>query len=140
MNSPWLEDDFEEVSMSEHCHDGHEHVSHHCACANLFGCGDELGTGIIREDIKDAAFQKRSADTLRHMDEVSQETLDVYLSARGRERRTFLKARTGLLPQNFAEGQIKYVDLDLAAMRGKLMPDITVPLQPFQGTFGGGTP
>ncbi len=65
--------------MSEHCHDGNEHESHHSACANLFGCGDERGTGIIREDIKDAVFQQRTADTLLHMDKVSQESLDGYL-------------------------------------------------------------
>ena len=76
--------------MSEH---GHEHHHHdHCCCANLFGCGDEKGTGIIREDIKDAGFDKRASDRLLHMDEVNQETFDGYLSARGRWRRTFLKA------------------------------------------------
>ena len=47
-------------------------------------------------------------------------------------------SRTGLLPQDFAQGQIKYVDLDLGAMQGKFMPNITVPLKPFQGTFWGG--
>ena len=261
--------------MSEH---GHEHHHHdHCCCANLFGCGDEKGTGIIREDIKDAGFDKRASDRLLHMDEVNQETFDGYLSARGRWRRTFLKASgfmaalaavepwfaklahaegpgssttssaaagrvhvvpstketvrlgvfdanlspvltidsgdilsfpdtwshflnemqpgvpvdklaqlrtsnpgrgphsiigpvavnkaepgdvleiryqtlrpyewgavfnnpgslgTGLLPQDYAQGQIKYVDLDLQAMQGKFMPKITIPLKPFQGTFG----
>ena len=43
---------------------------------------------------------------------------------------------TGLLPQDYAQGQIKYVDLDLRTMQGKFMPKITVPLKPFQGTFG----
>jgi acetamidase/formamidase len=43
---------------------------------------------------------------------------------------------TGLLSQDFAQGQIKYVDLDLAAMQGKFAPDINIPLTPFQGTFG----
>ncbi len=43
---------------------------------------------------------------------------------------------TGLLPQDYAQGQIKYVDLDLGAMKGKFMPNITIPLKPFQGTFG----
>src|SRR5204862_3528615 len=41
---------------------------------------------------------------------------------------------TGLLPQEFPQGQIKYVELDLAKMRGKFAPEISVPLQPFQGT------
>jgi acetamidase/formamidase len=43
---------------------------------------------------------------------------------------------TGLLPQDFAQGQIKYIDLDLGAMKGKFMPKISVPLKPFQGTLG----
>ena len=40
------------------------------------------------------------------------------------------------MPQDYAQGQIKYVDLDLRAMTGKFMPNITVPLKPFQGTLG----
>jgi hypothetical protein len=40
----------------------HAHPPHHHACGNLFGCGDEKGTGIIREDIKDAAFDTRASD------------------------------------------------------------------------------
>jgi acetamidase/formamidase len=267
--------------MSEDHGDGTEHAHHHPhhhACANLFGCGDEKGTGIIREDIKDAAFDKRASDALCHMDEVDQESLDGYLSARGRWRRRFLQASsfmavlsavepwfarlaraqesgaapkprfqsegrthvlpstketvqlgvydanlapiltidsgdvisfpdtwshflnemqpgvpidtlaklrvsnpgkgphsiigpiavnkaepgdvleiryqrirpyewgavfnnpgslgTGLLPQDFTQGQVKYVDLDLNAMKGKFMPNITIPLKPFQGTLG----
>jgi len=47
---------------------------------------------------------------------------------------------TGLLPQDFSQGQIKYVDLDLAAMQGKFAPDINIPLTPFQGTLGCGAP
>ncbi len=265
----------------EHHDHGHEHGHHHHhhhACANLFGCGDEKGTGLIREDIKDAAYDTRAADAVLHMDEVDQETFDGYLSTRGRLRRKFLQASTfmgalaavepwfarlaraqgaggtttgqspgqgrvhvvpstketvklgvydanaapiltidsgdvvsfpdtwshflnemqpgvpvdtlaklrvdnpgrgphsiigpvavrgaepgdvleiryqriqpyewgavfnnpgslgtGLLPQDFAQGQIKYVDLDLQAMKGKFMPNITVPLKPFQGTLG----
>ena len=267
--------------MSNTHGDGNEHAHHHPdhhACANLFGCGDEKGTGIIREDVKDAVFDSRASDTLLHMEEVHQETLDGYLSARGRWRRRFLQASsfmgvlaaaepwfarlsraqdsggapkrqsdrggrvhvvpstketvqlgvydtnlapiltiesgdvisfpdtwshflnemqpgvtidtlaklrisnpgrgphsiigpiavnkaepgdvleiryerirpyewgavfnnpgslgTGLLPQDYAQGQIKYVDLDLAAMTGKFMPNISIPLKPFQGTLG----
>jgi acetamidase/formamidase len=40
------------------------------------------------------------------------------------------------LPQDFSQGQIKYVDLDLTRMEGKFAPDITIPLTPFQGTLG----
>ena len=266
--------------MSEH-DEQHEHSNvhehHHHARANLFGCGDEKGTGIIREDIKESAFGYRTSDRLLHMDEIGQEILDGYLSERGRLRRKFLQASTfmgalaaveqwfaklahaeqagswlrqphgegrvhvvpstketvklgvydttlptiltidsgdivsfpdtwshflnelqpgvpldtlaklrvsnpgrgphsiigpiavnkaepgdvleiryqrirpyewdavynnpgslgtGLLPQDYAQGQIKYMDLDLRAMTGKFMPKITVPLKPFQGTLG----
>ncbi len=264
------------MSELEHAHQ-HAH-DHHYACANLFGCGDEKGMGIIREDIKDAAFDSRASDRLLHMDHVDQGTFGGYLSARGRWRRKFLQASsflgvlaavepwftslaqaqksgagpmrrsqpdgrvhvvpstretvrlgvfdatlppiltiesgdtisfpdtwshflnemqpgvpvdtlarlrvsnpgrgphsiigpiavnsaepgdvleiryqsirpyewgavfnnpgslgTGLLPQDYAQGQIKYVDLDLGAMTGKFMPNISIPLKPFQGTLG----
>jgi len=61
-------------------------------CGGLFGCGDEKGTGVIREDIKDHAFDRRAADRLLHMDEVDQERFDGFLSARGRARRQLLRA------------------------------------------------
>ncbi len=67
-------------------------VTHHHCCGDLFGCGDEKGTGVIREDIKDAAFTPRIADRLLHMDEMNQEQLDGYLTARGRSRRQMLVA------------------------------------------------
>ena len=65
---------------------------HHHACSNLFGCGDEKGIGILREDIKERAFNSRASDRLLHMDEIDQAKLDSYLSARGRGRRKFLQA------------------------------------------------
>jgi acetamidase/formamidase len=54
------------------------------------------------------------------------------------KRMSFIGALSlsSFLPQDFSEGQIKYVDLDLGAMQGKFMPNITVPLKPFQGTLG----
>jgi len=259
---------------------GHSHD-----CGGLFGCGDEKGTGVLREDIKDGAFDKRAADRLLHRDEVDQEQFDGFLTARGQARRQLLRASsfmsalaavgpwfgrhaqaagnrdttpasatpasgatgnsgrvhvvdsnketvrlgvfdanlppivtiesgdaisfpntwshfmnelqpvvpisrlaelrtsnpgrgphsiigpiavrdaepgdvveiryrrlhpvnwgavfnnpaslgTGLLPQDFSQGQIKYVDLDLATMQGKFAPDISIPLTPFQGTLG----
>ena len=253
--------------------------SHSHDCGGLFGCGDEKGTGVVREDIKDGAFDGRAADRLMHMDEVAQERLDGLLTARGRLRRQLLRASsfmgalaavgpwfgklahaaeggntttaastgangrvhvvesnketvrlgvfdanlppivtiesgdlisfpntwshfmnelqpgvpisrlaelrtsnpgrgphsiigpiavkdaepgdvveiryrrlhpviwgavfnnpaalgTGLLPQDFPQGQIKYVDLDLTRMEGKFAPEITIPLTPFQGTLG----
>jgi acetamidase/formamidase len=254
-----------------------QHIHHH-ACADLFGCGDEKGVGILREDIKEAAFNKRASDRLLHMDEVDQPNLDKYLSARGRWRRKFVHASTfmgaltaigpwfmrhvradesgavspapshddsrvhvvpstketvqlgvydtnlppiltidsgdsisfpetwsgflnelqpgvpidtlvkirmnnpgkgpqsiigpiavnnaepgdvleiryrrvrpyewgavyinpgalgtGLLPQDYPQGQVKYVDLDLRAMKSRFLPNITIPLKPFQGTLG----
>ena len=53
-------------------------------CGGLFGCGDEKGTGVIREDIKDGVLDRRTADRLLHMDEVDQERFDGFLTARGR--------------------------------------------------------
>ena len=74
-------------------HDGPvEHKSHLHSCGNLFGCGEEKGTGVIREDLKDAAFRPRAADRLLHMDEMNQEQLDGYLSARALSRRRLLRA------------------------------------------------
>ena len=76
----------------------HEHestdqpVHHHHDCGNLFGCGDEKGTGILREDLKDTAYTRRVSDRLLHMDEVHQENFDSYLSARGHSRRSLLRA------------------------------------------------
>ena len=77
---------------NEEANAGALHHSHHHACANLFGCGDEKGIGILREDIKERAFDNRASDRLLHMDEVDQANLDTYLSARGRWRRKFLQA------------------------------------------------
>jgi len=65
---------------------------HHHACGNLFGCGEEQGTGVLREDIKDAAFSKRATDRLLHTDEMNQEQIDGYLNARGHSRRRLLRA------------------------------------------------
>jgi acetamidase/formamidase len=267
--------------MSEKHDEATRATHHHHECGSLFGCGDEKGTGVLREDIKDAAFDKRSADRLLHMDEVDQEKLDAYLTMRGRSRRNLMRASsfmgllaavgpwfgklaqaeddpvakaatgsrrndqgrvhvvesnndtvhlgvfdanlapivtvdsgdtisfpdtwshflnemqpgvpvavlarlrvsnpgkgphsiigpiavngaepgdvleirykklqpytwgavfnnpgslgTGLLPQDYAEGQVKYMDLDLHAMKAKFAPNIGVPLKPFQGTLG----
>jgi acetamidase/formamidase len=43
---------------------------------------------------------------------------------------------TGLLPKDFAQGQVKYLDLDLKRMQGKFAPEVHIPLAPFQGTLG----
>ena len=43
---------------------------------------------------------------------------------------------TGALPDLFAEGQVKYVALDLATRSAHFDERIRLPLAPFQGTFG----
>jgi acetamidase/formamidase len=88
--------------MPEHHHEHDQEsqqIHHHHDCGNLFGCGDEKGTGVLREDIKDAAVTYRASDRLLHMDEINQETFDSYLTARGRSRRNLLRSSTfmGLL-------------------------------------------
>ena len=82
----------EHDETTEHTHDHHQ-------CGSLFGCGDEKGTGVLREDIKDAAFDRRTADRLLHMGEVDQQKLDTDLTARGRSRRSLVRASSfmGLL-------------------------------------------
>lgn len=261
----------------------HEHQAaspqHNHQCGGLFGCGEEQGTGVVREDIKDGTVTQRTTDRLLHMDQIQQETLDGYMTQRGRSRRNLLRASsfmgalaavgpwfgkltnalepnpdqhksgkndegkvheiesnnqtvklgvfdataapivtvesgdtisytntwshflnqmqpgvpveklaelrksnpgrgphsiigpiavngaepgdvlevrykrfrpfpwaavfnnpgalgTGLLPQDFPQGQVKYVDLDLKNMKTQFAPNINVPLQPFQGTLG----
>ena len=43
---------------------------------------------------------------------------------------------TGALPDEFPDGQVRYFDLDLGSMTASFLPGITLPLAPFQGTFG----
>jgi acetamidase/formamidase len=43
---------------------------------------------------------------------------------------------TGALPDEFPDGQVHYLDLDLGSMTASFMPGITLPVAPFQGTFG----
>ena len=78
----------------EHEQENRAVPQHHCG--NLFGCGDEKGTGVLREDVSAAASTKRASDRLLHMDEVDQEKLDGYLTARGRSRRALLRASSFL--------------------------------------------
>lgn len=44
--------------------------------------------------------------------------------------------KTGAIPEDFPEGHIKYLDLDVARKVATFSPSITLPLAPFQGTFG----
>jgi acetamidase/formamidase len=64
---------------------------HHPVCGNLFGCGDEQGTGVLREDIKAAVCTEQATDRLLHREEVNPERLDGYLHARGLSRRRLLR-------------------------------------------------
>ena len=83
--------------MSEH-DDGNEHAhqhprDHHHACASLFGCGDEKGTGIIREDIKDVAFNvSRLRSPPPHGRGRSGDFRRLSVELAGRWRRKFLQA------------------------------------------------
>ncbi len=43
---------------------------------------------------------------------------------------------TGALPDLFPDGQVKYVQLDLARGRTRVADDVELSLAPFQGTFG----
>jgi acetamidase/formamidase len=43
---------------------------------------------------------------------------------------------TGALPGEFPEGQVKYIPIDPRRMVARFSPQITLPLGPFQGTFG----
>ena len=101
---------------------------HHHDCGNLFGCGEEKGTGVLREDIKDVAWTSRVSDRLRHMDEMDQERLDSYLSARGRSRRALLRASTfmGALaavgPWFERLGFAKTANADLGGLGGEQKP------------------
>jgi acetamidase/formamidase len=77
-------------------HDPVETPASRHSCGNLFGCGDENGTGVLREDLKDRAVDRRAEDRLLHRDEIDQPQFDGYLSARGRDRRHLLRASSFL--------------------------------------------
>ena len=48
--------------------------------------------------------------------------------------------KTGALPDEFPEGSIRFIDIDAARKVAKFSPSITLPLGPFQGTFGVAAP
>ncbi len=78
------------TEKDEHSHPDGNAPKHQCG--TLFGCGDELGVGIVREDAREAIGGRKGMDRLQHMDEVNQDRLDRYLDARGRDRRALLKS------------------------------------------------
>ncbi len=67
--------------------DGHRHE-----CGSFFGCGEEQGQGVLRQDLVERSYDARAADRLTHMDEIDRGTFDGYLTARGRSRRDLLKS------------------------------------------------
>lgn len=44
--------------------------------------------------------------------------------------------KTGALWEDFPEGQVRYLDIDTGQKLAKFSPRITLPIGPFQGTFG----
>jgi acetamidase/formamidase len=48
--------------------------------------------------------------------------------------------KTGALPDEFPEGQITYLEIDVQRKLARFSPAITLPLGPFQGTFGVAAP
>jgi acetamidase/formamidase len=48
--------------------------------------------------------------------------------------------KTGALPDEFPEGSIRFIDIDVTRKLAKFAPSITLPLGPFQGTFGVAAP
>ena len=112
----------------QHNHDPQNQPTQHLhQCGNLFGCGDEQGTGVIREDIRDIAVTRRSSDRLLHMDEMNQENLDGYLSARGRSRRSLLRA-SSFMGALAAVGPW-FTNLAWAQRRKNIPPEVTTANQ-----------
>ena len=73
------------------------------SCGDLFGCGEEKGTGVLRREVQDAILTRPVSDRLLHREELDQERLDGYLGARGVSRRPLLRA-SGLLGALVAVG------------------------------------
>jgi acetamidase/formamidase len=48
--------------------------------------------------------------------------------------------KTGAIPDDFPDGQIKFMDIDVQRKVAKFSPSITLPLGPFQGTTGVAAP
>ncbi|HTU71338.1 MAG TPA: acetamidase/formamidase family protein [Candidatus Baltobacteraceae bacterium] len=67
-----------------------EHVQHRCG--GFFGCGDEQGLGVLRQDLAEQSYTARAADRLTHMDEIDQGALDDRLTARRRSQRELWKS------------------------------------------------
>lgn len=73
-----------------HDHD-HETGSPHGGTCSLSGCGEVEASTRFDDESTKATVAGRQEDRLLHMDEIDQKTMDEFLTARGRERRSALK-------------------------------------------------
>lgn len=64
-------------------------VTHHCS---LSGCGEDLGSGRVNDEIADELLSHKRRKRLFRIDEIDGDSLDQFLTARSRERRRFLKS------------------------------------------------
>ena len=71
----------------------------------LSGCGGTLGTGCAPDEAMNELYRGRARDRLEHSDEINRAVVEEFLAARGRERRTLLKAG-GLLGLFTATGSL----------------------------------
>ena len=83
-------------------HAGARAPRHECL---LSGCGAEQGIGRVPDEAVDAAYTGPVRDRLERREEIDHDTLDRFLSARGRERRTLIRAG-GLLGLFAAAGRL----------------------------------
>lgn len=83
----------------------HQTGSPHGGTCSLSGCGEVEASTRFNDQAKQAVVTGPQEDRLLRMDEVSQETLDEFLTARGRERRSALKVG-GILGAMAAAGPL----------------------------------
>lgn len=69
----------------------HSHAPIGDSCT-LFGCGEIQGNVRTGDPLQEHLVTRKEAQRLRRMEEVEQETLDAFMDARRRERRSVLKA------------------------------------------------
>ncbi len=82
--------------MSDVHDDAISAAAHDHRCGDLFGCGEERGTGAYSQGVVDARLDARRTDRLLHMDEIDQERLDAFVTTRGRSRRELLATSASL--------------------------------------------
>ncbi len=67
-------------------------TGHHEGACSLSGCGEVASLERVGDEVSDAVSPPARRRRLFRLDEVEGETLDAVLSARGRERRAFLRS------------------------------------------------